>query len=138
MSELLDLAEAQERLLALAPKMPSERVAVEDALGRVLANDLAARRTQPPADLSAMDGYAIAGDGPWKLVGESRAGAPFMGSLKGGEATRISTGAHMPEGSESVLIQENAVRAERCGPPGLRVSARCRVLAFAMACSSQW
>ncbi|UAB77222.1 molybdopterin molybdotransferase MoeA [Erythrobacter sp. SCSIO 43205] len=110
MASWLDLAEAQAQLLALAPKMASEQVAVEGALGRVLAGNVNAARTQPPADLSAMDGYAIAGDGPWRIVGESRAGAPFGGALGPGEAVRISTGAHMPAGGESVLIQENAVR----------------------------
>ncbi|MCK0099497.1 molybdopterin molybdotransferase MoeA [Qipengyuania sp. S6317L1] len=126
----LDLAEAQAQLLALAPKMPREEVAVEDALGRVLADDLAARRTQPPADLSAMDGYAIAGNGPWQLVGESRAGAPFEGAIAHGEAVRISTGAHMPQGANSVLIQENATRdgdtlsAEQTPEPGRHVRRR--------------
>ncbi|MEO0906437.1 MAG: molybdopterin molybdotransferase MoeA [Pseudomonadota bacterium] len=111
MGGLLPLEQAQAQLLALAPEMPAEKVAVDHALGRVLAEDVQARRTQPPADLSAMDGYAIGGeDGPWQLVGESRAGAPFPGILSRGEATRISTGAHMPEGSDRVLIQENAER----------------------------
>lgn len=109
MSALLPLEEAQAQLLALAPRMESEEVAVEAALGRVLANDITARRTQPPADLSAMDGYAIGeGSGPWELVGESRAGAPFAGRLSSGQTVRISTGAHMPLGSDRVLIQENA------------------------------
>lgn len=110
MSKWLDLADAQAQLLALAPQMGSEEISVEDALSRVLATDLNARRTQPPADLSAMDGYAIAGRGPWQLVGESRAGTPFEGAIAQGEAVRISTGAHMPKGGESVLIQENATR----------------------------
>ncbi len=105
---MLTLEEAQEQLLALAPVMGAEDVPVEEALGRVLSGNLTANRTQPPADLSAMDGYAIAGDGPWTLVGESRAGAPFKQVLADGQATRISTGAHMPEGSDRVLIQENA------------------------------
>ena len=109
---LLPLEEAQKRLLALASRMPSETVPIEQSLGRVLASDLAAARTQPPADLSAMDGYAIAGEGPWKLVGESRAGSPFDGALDAGQATRISTGAHMPNGATSVLIQENALVAD--------------------------
>lgn len=108
MSGWLDLEEAQKRLLALAPRMGSEQVAVHAALGRVLSADVNARRTQPPADLSAMDGYAICGEGPWTLVGESRCGAPYAGSLKPGEAVRISTGAHMPEDGEAVLLQENA------------------------------
>lgn len=130
MSALLTLEEAQARLLALAPTMGDEKVAAQAALGRVLAQDCHARRTQPPADLSAMDGYAIAGGGPWRLVGESRAGAPFTGSLGAGDATRISTGAHMPVGSDRVLIQENAkveagaVEATEMPSPGKHVRRR--------------
>ncbi len=108
MSVLLPLEEAQMQLLALAPAMGSEEVAVDATLGRVLASDLKAARTQPPADLSAMDGYAVAGEGPWRLVGESRAGVPFEDAITAGEAIRISTGAHMPQGSDRVLIQEDA------------------------------
>ena len=108
MGEMLSLEEAQARVLTMAPQMPLETVGVDGALGRYLASDLVAQRTQPPADLSAMDGYAISGDGPWKLVGESRAGAPFNAAIASGECTRISTGAHMPTGADRVLIQENA------------------------------
>ena len=104
----LELEDAQARLLGLARLMPETEEAVEDALDRYCARDVVAARTQPAADLSAMDGYAIAGDGPWSLVGESRAGAPFSTALAAGECVRISTGAHMPEGAERVLIQENA------------------------------
>jgi len=105
---MLDLAEAQARLIALAPLMPVISAPIAPGHVRYLAGDLFARRTQPAADLSAMDGYAIAGPGPWRLIGEARAGAPFEGSLGTGECTRISTGAHMPRGAERVLIQENA------------------------------
>lgn len=109
MVSLLPLDDAQAQLLALAPKMATETIAVEAALGRVLGDDLQANRTQPPADLSAMDGYALgAGDGPWRLIGESRAGAPYLGSLDASETVRISTGAHLPSGADRVLIQENA------------------------------
>lgn len=110
MGAMLTLEEAQERVLALAPQMAAETVPCEAAIGRYLAEDLLAQRTQPPADLSAMDGYAIGGDGegPWTLVGESRAGTPFGRTLGAGETVRISTGAHMPEGADRVLIQENA------------------------------
>ena len=110
MNAMLTLEEAQERVLALAPQMRIETVPVEAAIGRYLAEDLQALRTQPPADLSAMDGYAIGGDapGPWALVGESRAGAPFDRTLSQGETVRISTGAHLPRGADRVLLQENA------------------------------
>jgi molybdopterin molybdotransferase len=106
--EALSLEEAQARLLALAPVLPGETLPIEAALGRYLAEDLHAARTQPPADLSAMDGYAICGDGPWQRIGESRAGAPFAGLLTGGQCVRISTGAHVPQGADRVLLQEDA------------------------------
>ena len=125
---MLTLEEAQERLLALAPKMRSSLIGFTPVgAKRWLASDHFAGRTQPPADLSAMDGYAICGDGPWQRVGESRAGTPFDGTLSPGQCTRISTGAHMPAGSESVLIQENAevnggeISASEVPPPGRHV-----------------
>jgi molybdopterin molybdotransferase len=110
---LLALTEAQTRLLALARPLPVERVPVVDALGRYLAEPLTARRTQPPADLSAMDGYALrAADlpGPWRVIGESACGHPFSGSVGGGEAVRIATGALIPTGADMVLMQEDAGR----------------------------
>lgn len=111
MSELLGLEEAQARILALAPVLPREAVPLPAMLGRYLAEDLRAARTQPAADLSAMDGYALApGAGPWTLVGESRAGAPFSRTLAPSECVRISTGAMVPEGAERVLLQEDAQR----------------------------
>ncbi len=114
MSALLSLDEAHRQLLEVAQTLVlgHESVPVEEALGRVLATEGNAKRTQPPADLSAMDGYAIAGEGPWRLVGESRAGTPFDRALVVGEAVRISTGAHMAAGSDRVLIQENATVAD--------------------------
>ncbi len=108
MAELIDLAEAQARLVALAPALPVVTAPIAPGETRYLAHDLVAMRTSPEADLSAMDGYAIAGAGPWRLAGEARAGAPFAGSLAPGECARISTGAHLPHGATAVLIQENA------------------------------
>ncbi|WP_137679323.1 molybdopterin molybdotransferase MoeA [Aurantiacibacter suaedae] len=105
--------EAQARLLAMAAPLGSERVPTDAAAGRYLAEPLLARRTQPPADLSAMDGYAVRADelsGPWQVVGESAAGHPFGRALAPGEAIRISTGALMPPGEAAVLLQENAER----------------------------
>jgi molybdopterin molybdotransferase len=108
MTEALSLEEAQARILALAPLLTAEHIPTEQSLGRYLAEDLHAARTQPPADLSAMDGYAICGTGPWHRVGESRAGSPFAGPLAPGECVRISTGAHVPQGADRVLLQEDA------------------------------
>lgn len=110
---LLPVAEAQARLLTLAAHLPVERVPVGEALGRYLAEPLLARRTQPPSDLSAMDGYALrAADlpGPWQVIGESACGHPFEGTVGIGEAVRIATGALMPEGADMVLMQEDAGR----------------------------
>ncbi len=108
MSGLLDLEQAQRRLLTFVSPGPTLWLDTNEAFGHFLSEDITAQRTQPSADLSAMDGYAICGDGPWKRVGESRAGMPFVGQLNSGQCTRISTGAHMPLGSDRVLIQENA------------------------------
>ncbi len=112
MKPALTLEEAQARVLALAQTMPSEDVPLARACGRYLSQDIASRRTQPSADLSAMDGYAIGPDRPdddqWQLVGESRAGTSWGKELKTGETVRISTGAHVPKGADRILIQENA------------------------------
>lgn len=128
MSELLGLEQAQARLLALAPLLPLQSVPTEAALGRIIAEDIRAARTQPPADLSAMDGYALTpGEGPWTLIGESRAGAPFPGTLAPGECVRISTGAIVPPSADRVLLQEDAVRTEstitatEMPPPGRHI-----------------
>lgn len=118
MTAALPLEEAQARLLALATPLPIERVDVASALGRYLAEPLTAGRTQPAADVSAMDGYAVgAGDlaGPWRVVGESAAGHPWPGSIAAGEAVRISTGAMVPAGAGAVIVQEDIVRAGDVG-----------------------
>lgn len=108
MAALLSLEEAQGRIFDLVDSRPVIMLPVDQCIGRYLAEDLKANRTQPPADLSAMDGYAICGDGPWQLVGESRAGHPYADAIGAGECVRISTGARMPTGADRVLIQENA------------------------------
>jgi molybdopterin molybdotransferase len=100
-------------LAAFAAKAEFESVALDAALGRTLAQDVVAARDQPPFANSAMDGYALrAGDAPGalRIVGESAAGRGFKGALRAGEAVRIFTGAPMPEGADSVLIQEEAQR----------------------------
>lgn len=97
--------------------LPAETVAIASAVGRVLAAPLTARRSQPPADMSAMDGYAF-GYPPaaplpdcWTVIGESAAGRPFTGRLAHGEAVRIFTGAVLPPGADTVAIQENVARS---------------------------
>lgn len=110
---LLPVAEAQARLFALASPLAVEQVPVVQATGRWLAHDVLALRDQPWADLSAMDGYAVrAADwpGPWRVVGESAAGAAQPPSIGPAEAVRIFTGAPLPPGADAILIQENATR----------------------------
>lgn len=113
---LLPVAEAQQRLLALASDRPVIEVALRDAAGRWAARDVLAQRTQPSRDLSAMDGYAIRFDdmpGPWTVIGESAAGRPFPERVEVGQATRIFTGAALPQGTDTVLVQEEAGREDR-------------------------
>ena len=89
---LLPVAEAQARLLALASPLPIETLPLVDAAGRWAAEDVLARRTQPAAHLSTMDGYAVRFTdlpGPWRVVGESRAGAGFGRAIKAGETTTL-------------------------------------------------
>jgi molybdopterin molybdotransferase len=94
----------------LSGRLGAEQVAVGDAVGRVLAEDLRAKGDVPPFASSAMDGYAVtAGQAALKLplVGESRAGRPYTGSFVSGEAVRISTGAAVPKDANAVIRQED-------------------------------
>ena len=109
---LMPVAEALKQVLADARPLAAEIVDLDDALGRVLSEDVVALRTQPPAAVSAMDGYAVrASDitqvqSTLKLIGEVAAGHPFDGAVGPGEAARIFTGGVMPAGSDTVVIQE--------------------------------
>ena len=113
---LMPVAEARKRILDSVKPMVPERVALAKALGRVLAGNVVAQRTQPPSDLSAMDGYAVrAADvatvpARLKLVGEAPAGGSYNAVLKEGEAVRIFTGAPLPQGADTIVIQENTER----------------------------
>jgi molybdopterin molybdotransferase len=112
---VIELAQAQARLLELANPLPTKLLAIKDSYGRYLAQDVNAVRNQPAANLSAMDGFAIRhadSAGPWKIIGTSAAGRPFDGELNAGEAVRIFTGAHVPAGGDTILIQENTVAVE--------------------------
>lgn len=113
MSALLPVEEAQARLLALRAPLAGETVALADAHGRYLAVDVLAERDQPAAPLSAMDGYAIRFDdlpGPWTVVGEVAAGAAPGRAVGTGEALRIFTGAIVPPGADTVIVQEDVAR----------------------------
>jgi molybdopterin molybdotransferase len=113
---LLPVADALAQVLEGVEALPAERVPLAEADGRVLAEDLAARRTQPPEDVSAMDGYAVRAEdvasapARLRLIGEVAAGRPFAGQVKAGQAARIFTGGVLPAGSDTVVIQENTTR----------------------------
>jgi molybdopterin molybdotransferase len=111
---MLDFAEAQARLLALATPLGAERAALSDAVGRVLAEDVEAAGDVPAFDASIMDGYAVrsadlAESLALPVAGESRAGAPSP-PLAAGTAFRIFTGAPMPDGADAVVMQEEVRR----------------------------
>ena len=115
---LMPVAEALRQVVAGAEPLGTETVALDDAFGRVLAADLAARRTQPPADVSAMDGYALRADdtasepAALTIIGEVAAGHPFEGVVGPGQAARIFTGGVMPDGADCVVIQEVTERED--------------------------
>jgi molybdopterin molybdotransferase len=117
MSGMISVEEALKRVLASAETpLEEEKVALPAAYGRVLASDLKALRTQPPFSNSAMDGYALrsadtaSAPATLKVVGESAAGRAFERSVGAGEAVRIFTGAPMPEGADTIVIQEDVSR----------------------------
>jgi molybdopterin molybdotransferase len=102
---------ALERVLSLKIPLPTERVPLLEATNRWAAEPVVARRTQPARDLSAMDGYAVShGPGPWRVIGESAAGSPFCETIDSGQAVRIFTGAALPGGANTIIIQENVHR----------------------------
>jgi molybdopterin molybdotransferase len=118
MSGLLPVDEALKRLLAGAKPVGAETVPLADAAGRVLAEPVKALRTQPPFPASAMDGYAVraadVAEVPARLTvtGIAAAGKLFPGTVGSGEAVRIFTGAPVPEGADTIAIQENVRRLE--------------------------
>jgi len=110
---MISVDEARGRILAGLRPAGDEIVPLAEGLGRVLAAPVAARLTQPPADVSAMDGFAIrAADGAagaqLRLIGAAPAGRPFAGRVGPGETVRIFTGSFVPEGADTILIQEDA------------------------------
>ncbi|MCV0429572.1 MAG: molybdopterin molybdotransferase MoeA [Roseibium sp.] len=113
---LMPVAEALEKLLEEVTPLESQIVPLEQANGRFLAAPVASTRTQPPFAASAMDGYAIrhqdieGQNTKLTVIGEAPAGHSFSGQVEAGEAVRIFTGAPVPDGSDTILIQENAER----------------------------
>jgi len=115
---MIPVAEALARIVAAFSPLPAETVGIAEASGRVLAQDVVARVTQPPHAVSAMDGYAVraadVGTVPatLKVIGAVPAGGLFDGSLSPGEAVRIFTGAPLPQGADAIVIQEDTEAGE--------------------------
>lgn len=114
---MIALEEARARILGALSPLPAETVTLAEGWNRVLARPVLARLTQPPADVSAMDGYAVrAADAVaganLRVAGAAPAGHPYAGGVGPGEAVRIFTGGFLPSGADAILLQEDATAAE--------------------------
>ena len=122
-TRLISIREARERVLGATARLGAEPVEIDEALDRVLAEDLTAAADVPPFPCSAMDGFAVRA-GPagrtLTLVGESRAGMPASGAVGDGEAIRISTGAALPAGASAVIRQEDVAAGATRSRSGAR------------------
>ena len=114
---MISVAEALDALFDLVEPydVGTEYVQLRQASGRVLARDVAAKRTQPPFSASAMDGYALRADeaepdAMFSVIGEAAAGHGFDGDVGPGQAVRIFTGAPLPESADHIVIQEDVTR----------------------------
>lgn len=139
---LVRVEDAQARLIAMAAPLPVEKTPLAQCTTRWLGDSITALRDQPWTDLSAMDGYAIRHadlPGPWRLIGESAAGGtPGARPLQAGEAVRIFTGAPLPIGADTVVVQEDVstdgetVNLTGDGPDSLGKHVRRQASDFAM------
>ncbi|MDX1483138.1 MAG: molybdopterin molybdotransferase MoeA [Alphaproteobacteria bacterium] len=132
---MISVAEARSRISDAFAPLATELVGLSDAVGRALAEDLAARRTQPPSAVSAMDGYAVrAADvaevpATLEVIGEAPAGGAFAGTLGPGQAVRIFTGGPVPAGADAIVIQEDTdlgdpdVTVKEAAPAGQHIRA---------------
>ena len=131
MNELMPIEDARAQVLAaISSALPPETVALADALGRVLAADVAAATDLPPWDNSAMDGYAIraadvadaseSGPALLRVTGEVAAGGAVMAAVEPGTAVRIATGAPMPPGADAVVAVEQTTPLAADGTAGPR------------------
>ena len=130
---MISVAEARARIASAFKTVEAERVAIADADARVLAEDVSARASQPPEPVSSMDGYALrAADttspgAKLKQIGSAPAGHPFRGRVGQGETVRIFTGGVVPDGADTILIQEDAtvegetIIANRATIPGKHI-----------------
>lgn len=110
---MISVEEARARIVAALAALPAETVGIAAGFGRVLAEDLHARVTQPPAAVSAMDGYAVRAADIAKVpvtltrIGEAPAGSAYSGKVAAGQCVRIFTGGPLPDGTDTIVIQEN-------------------------------
>ena len=125
-SKLLSLDEAIEKIKLNFTMISSEDIFLQSAVGRCLSEPIISNRDNPNFDVSSMDGYAINYNDynvlslksknndfvSLKIIGESSAGSPYRKKLKCGETIRIFTGAKLPLGSDSVIIQENVTNGK--------------------------
>src|SRR5580704_11740030 len=114
-STLISVDEARDRILRGLQRTPAEIVALASAWNRVTAEPVIARLTQPPSDVSAMDGYALrASDGglraSLRVIDAAPAGHPFEGSVGPGQTVRLFTGSVVPAGADAILLQEDTER----------------------------
>lgn len=115
---MISVEEARNRILSSLSPLSTEQISIREALGRVLAEYIQARRTQPPQAVSAMDGYAVRSADVTKagtilsVIGEVPAGGLFDRELVEGEAVRIFTGGPLPEGADAVVMQEDTERPD--------------------------
>lgn len=113
---MISVKEALNHVTGGVSPLPSELVSLAEAHGRVLAEDIESRFTQPPAAVSSMDGYAVIAEdtnsSPVELavIGESAAGGSYDGTVERGQTVRIFTGAPLPNGTDAVVMQENTER----------------------------
>ena len=115
-NRMISVEEAKSTVFSSFSILGSEQIAVSNAFGRVLAEDIYSRVNQPPVAVSSMDGYAVRAidvrttPSKLQLIGESSAGSSFGGSVSGGQTVRIFTGAALPRDADSIVIQENTIK----------------------------
>ena len=116
-SGMLAVDEALKSVLLGIKQLDYEQISIDQSLGRVLAIDLISRLTQPPSAVSAMDGYAVSINDlatipvTLKQIGESAAGNSFNGKIQAGQTVRIFTGASIPQGANTIIIQEDTEKS---------------------------
>lgn len=113
---MISVDEAHAHISAVNPLQETQTIKLAAAAGRILAQPIIARRTQPPRNMSAMDGYAVNfadienGQTDFTVIGEAPAGGQFHGALGVGESVRIFTGGVVPRGADHIIIQEDVTR----------------------------